>query len=52
VLGIAIAALAYQLNSDDDSLPEPIVTKPDATVDENSIPPRDRISPLKDGTGT
>ncbi|MEO7453774.1 MAG: hypothetical protein ABIV13_03315 [Fimbriimonadales bacterium] len=53
ILAVAIAAIAYQLQSvQGDELPEPVLTKPDTDIDVESAPPRDRISPLKDGSGT
>jgi hypothetical protein len=54
ILIAAAVVLAVQLNSDSEpTLPQPVETRPDRVVDtSDSAPVRDRISPLKDGSGT
>lgn len=53
LLIVAGVVLAVQLNSDSEPMPEPVLTKPDRPVDtEQKVPARDRVSPLKDGSGT
>ena len=53
ILAGSIALLAIQLRSEPtDVLPVPTATQPDVEPDIDGPPVRDRISPLKDGSGT